>query len=92
MGNEYNFFKIVFEVLNKTIPVSRTLTKQVLMRQHKMLHVKMPEFVRNLKQSKISTKKELLKILKESPEVEVQKEEMVPIKENGIFCIICKNC
>ena len=94
----FNFF---FEALSKTIPVSLTLTKEVLMRQHKIIHVRMPEFVRNLKRSieKVNESKELLKKLKETPidadftvSVEVQKEEMVPIKENGIFRIICKNC
>ena len=95
-------FNLFFEELNTTTtPVSLTLTNEVLMRQHNIIHVRMPEFVRNLKQSieNINESKELIKKLKETPKdadftvtVEVQKEEMVPIKESGIFCIICNNC
>lgn len=97
-------FKFFFEELDRIIPVSLKLTREVLQRQHNIIHVKLPNFVRKLKQSIhiIDRNKELLKkleIFKELPEyldftvsVEVQKEAMVNITEPGIFCIKCKNC
>ena len=97
-------FKLFFEELNTTVPVSLTLTQEVLMTQHKIIHEKMPEFVSNLKQGihHIEKNKDLIKKLenlKEMPEhldftvsVPVTKQEMVPIEEDGIFSIICKNC
>lgn len=87
-----------------TIPVSLKLTREVLQRQYNIIHVKLPTFVRKLKQSihDIDRNNEILKKLeffKEAPEyldftvtVEVQKEAMVDITEAGMFCIKCKNC
>ena len=96
-------FKFFFEELDNTYPVSLVLTNEVLQRQHNIIYVRLPAFVRKIQQSihTIDRHKEVLNKLqqcKDLPDkdftisVQVQKETMVDITESGIYCIMCSNC
>ena len=94
---------LFYDELEKTIPVSLVLTKEVLQRQHNILQIRLPEFVRKLQQSIHTTDrhKEILHELqnfRDLPDkdftfpVQVSKKAMVDITESGIYCIMCKHC
>ena len=96
-------FRLFFDELDKTMPVSLNLSRDILEKQHTILHAQLPDFVRKLKNSvhMIDEHKENLKAIEraiENPDqnftytVTVEKEVMEDIDEPDIYCTRCKNC
>ena len=96
-------FELFFDELNKITPVSTQLTKDVLQQVHIILHVKLPNFVRKLKNSihLIDDHKENLKGIEmelRNPGEDftyvanIETIRMVDIEEPGVFSTVCKKC
>ena len=96
-------FKLFFEELDKTIPISIQLSKKILQERHTILHAKLPDFVRKLKISihVIDEHKENLRAIEmklKNPDknfthvTKMEKEVMEDIKEQGVFCTKCVKC
>ena len=96
-------FKLFFEELDKTIPISIQLSKEILQKRHIILHAKLPDFVRKLKISihVIDEHKENLRAIEmklKNPDknfthvTKMEKEVMEDIKEQGVFCTKCVKC
>ena len=90
-------FKLLFEELDKTIPVSLKLSNDILEQQHIILHAKLPEFVRKLKDSihEIDAHSQNLNALIRQNfnyVAKVEKLVMEDIVEPNRFCMICTQC
>ena len=97
-------FELFFEELDKILPVSLNLSRDILERQHIILHAQLPDFVRKLKSSIhiIHEHKQNLKAIEEDLKhpneksfkrrVSVEREVMQNIEEPNIFCTRCERC
>ena len=96
-------FNLFFDALQKTRPVSLVLSTEVMEKRRHIIHVQLPAVIRRLKDQihLLDEHKENLKIIEkeiDNPtqdftyEVEIEKIELVEIKEPGIFCTRCKTC
>ena len=96
-------FDCFFEALQKTRPVSLVLTTDIMETRHQIIHVKLPMFIRQLKDQihLLDEHKENLKVIEkeiENPtqdftyEVEIERIIQEDIIKPGIFCTKCKKC
>ena len=96
-------FELFFECLDQTIPVSLQLSRDILEKQHNIIHAQLPNFVRKLKDSihTIDEHKENLKGIEmelKNPgkdftyEVKIEELVMEDIEEPNIFCTKCERC
>ena len=97
-------FELFFEELDKTFPVSLKLSRDILERRHIILHARLPDFVRKLKNSihVVHEHKQDLKAIEEDLKnpneklfkfrVTVEKEVMQNIEEPDTFCTKCERC
>ena len=97
-------FALFFHELDQTLPVSLTTSRDILIKQHNILHAQLPDFVRKLKNSvhMIDECLEDLNAIKSDIEnsmnpgftykVTVEKEVMEDIDEPDVYCSRCEKC
>ena len=103
--NSINTFRLFFEILEATTPISLKLTKEILQKKYNIIHAQFPYLVRQLRNNvhEIEAFEQDRKIIEEmitTPdtsayrrEVDKIKREMVDIdKQSKCFSTRCKKC